>query len=200
MCGFGSARNAPVTVRSEAPMRKLLGCAVLGALLFTTLPLSVVAQRRAAASSAQRPSFGPELNWSSDVDFGIGARGVFPLHSLFPKTPLDGIVSFDYFFPSHPSGTSAHYWEINGNVAYRFTVPARSSFRPYAGGGLNVAHASASATVGTTTVSASDTNAGLNLLGGTTFKLKGSKLTPFVDARGEIGGGKTFILTGGVRF
>jgi len=185
-------------------MRKLLGCAVLGALLFTTLPLSVVAQRRAAArpaaGSAQRPSFGPELNWSSDVDFGIGARGVFPLHSLFPKTPLDGIVSFDYFFPSHPSGTSAHYWEINGNVAYRFTVPARSSFRPYAGGGLNVAHASASATVGTTTVSASDTKAGLNLLGGTTFKLKGSKLMPFVDARGEIGGGKTFIITGGVRF
>src|SRR5712691_11560391 len=103
MCGFGSARNAPVTVRSEAPMRKLLGCAVLGALLFTTLPLSVVAQRRAAArpaaSSAQRPSFGPELNWSSDFAFGIGARGVFPLQSLFPKAPLDGIVSFDYFFP-----------------------------------------------------------------------------------------------------
>src|SRR2546422_476416 len=122
MCGFGSARNAPVTVRSEAPMRKLLGCAVLGALLFTTLPLSVVAQRaaaRPAGGSAQRTSFGPELNWSSAVDFGIGA---------------------------------------------------------------------------------SATKAGLNLLGGTTFKLKGSKLTPFVDARGEIGGGKTFIITGGVRF
>src|SRR5881397_3901675 len=200
MCGFGSARNAPVTVRSEAPMRKLLGCAVLGALLFSTLPLSVVAQRRAAApagGSAQRPSFGPELNWSSDVDFGIGARGVFPLHSLFPKTPLDGIVSFDYFFPSHPSGTSYHYWEINGNVAYRFTVPARSSFRPYAGGGLNIIHASAGPSGGPTV---SDTKAGLNLLGGTTFKLKGSKLTPFAEARGEIGGGKTFILTGGVRF
>src|SRR2546426_516289 len=199
MCGFGSAPNAPVTVRSEAPMRKLLGCAVLGALLFTTLPLSVVAQRRAAArpaaSSAQRPSFGPELNWSSDVDFGIGARGVFPLQSLFPKTPLDGIVSFDYFFPSHPSGTSAHYWEINGNVAYRFRVQ-RSSLAPYAGGGLNIAHAS----VTVAGVSASDTKAGLNLLGGTTFKLKGSNLTPFAEARGEIGGGKTFILTGGVRF
>jgi len=183
-------------------MRKLLGCAVLGALLFTTLPLSVVAQRaaaRPAGGSAQRPSFGPELNWSSDVDFGIGARGVFPLQSLFPKTPLDGIVSFDYFFPSHPSGTSAHYWEINGNVAYRFRVQ-RSSLSPYAGGGLNIAHASASATVGTTTVSASETKAGLNLLGGTTFKLKGSKLTPFAEARGEIGGGKTFIITGGVRF
>ena len=180
-------------------MRKLLGCAVLGALLFTTLPLSVVAQRaaaRPAGGSAQRPSFGPELNWSSDVDFGIGARGVFPLHSLFPKTPLDGIVSFDYFFPSHPSGTSAHYWEINGNVAYRFRVPARSSLAPYGGGGLNIAHASASAG----SISTSATKAGLNLLGGTTFKLKGSKLTPFAEARGEIGGGKTFILTGGVRF
>src|SRR2546430_11467552 len=73
MCGFGSARNAPVTVRSEAPMRKLLGCAVLGALLFTTLPLSVVAQRaaaRPAGGSAHRPSFGPELNWGSVVNFG----------------------------------------------------------------------------------------------------------------------------------
>src|SRR2546427_10396424 len=123
MCGFGSARNAPVTVRSEAPMRKLLGCAVLGALLFTTLPLSVVAQRRAAARPAggsAHPSFGPELNWRSDVDFGIGARGVFPRQSLFPKTPLDGIVSFDYFFPSKPAGvTSLKYWEINGYGAYR---------------------------------------------------------------------------------
>jgi hypothetical protein len=44
------------------------------------------------------------------------------------------------------------------------------------------------------------TQAGLNLLGGTTFRLKGSHLTPFAEARGELGGGKTFILTGGVRF
>src|SRR3989449_1688839 len=127
MCGFGSARNAPVTVRSEAPMRKLLGCAVLGALLFTTLPLSVVAQRaaaRPAGGSAQRPSFGPALNWGSDGDFGSGARGLFPLHSLFPNTPLHGIVSFDYFFPSHPSRSSPHYWAIHGNAASRATVPA----------------------------------------------------------------------------
>src|SRR5947207_1456785 len=48
--------------------------------------------------------------------------------------------------------------------------------------------------------SVSQAKAGLNLLGGTTFKLKGSHLTPFAEARGEIGGGKTFVLTGGVRF
>src|SRR2546428_10938028 len=121
MCGFGSAQNAPVTVRSEAPMRKLLGCAVLGALLFTTLPLSVVAQRRAAARPAggsAQPSFGPELNWSSDVDFGIGGRGVFPLQSLFPKTPLDGILLFDYFFPYHHSRPSAPLCEYHSHATY----------------------------------------------------------------------------------
>ncbi len=181
-------------------MRQLIGSLLLLAAVVLA-PAELAAQRRPAArpaaSRADRPSFGLQLNWSSDVDFGIGGRGVFPLQSLFPKTPLDGIVSFDYFFPSVPSGVSAHYWEINGNVAYRFTVPARSSFRPYAGGGLNIAHFSAGPSGGT---SVSDTKAGLNLLGGTTFKLKGSKLTPYAEARGEVGGGKTFIITGGVRF
>ena len=181
-------------------MRQLIGYVLLLAAV-GLVPADVVAQRRPAArpaaTRAQRPQFAAELNWSSDVDLGIGARGVFPLQSLFPKTPLDGIVSFDYFFPSAPSGVSAHYWEINGNVAYRFHVPARSSLAPYGGGGLNIAHASAGPSGGT---SVSQTKAGLNLLGGTTFKLKGSHLTPFAEARGEIGGGKTFVLTGGVRF
>src|SRR5690349_25166210 len=180
-------------------MRKLLGSALLLAVV-ALAPTEATAQRRAAPrptpSASQKPSFGLELNWSSDVDFGIGGRGVFPLESLFPKTPLDGIVSFDYFFPSVPSGFSGHYWEINGDVAYRFTVPRSSSLRPYAGGGLNIAHASASAGG----ASVSDTKAGLNLLGGTTFRLKGSSLTPFAEARGEVGGGKTFVITAGVRF
>lgn len=180
-------------------MRKLLGSALLLAAV-ALIPAELVAQRRAAArpaaAPARRTQFAAELDWSSDYDFGLGARVVFGLESLFPKTPLDGIVSFDYFFPSAPAGVSAHYWEINGNVAYRFTVPRTSSLAPYAGGGLNIAHASASSGG----VSASDTKAGLNLLGGTTFRLKGSTLTPFVEGRGEIGGGKTFVLTGGVRF
>src|SRR5438309_8508747 len=181
-------------------MRKLIGSAVLVTVL-AIAPTLASAQRRPAARAAaprsqQHPSFGVQLDWGNDPNFGIGGRGVFPLQSLFPKTPLDGIVSFDYFFP----GNSVKYWEINGNVAYHFRVPARSSLGPYAGGGLNVAHASFSTTVGTTTVSGSDTKAGLNLLGGTTFRVKGSNLIPFAEARGEIGGGNTFILTGGVRF
>src|SRR5438094_2666064 len=155
-------------------MRQLIGSLLLLAAVGRA-PAELAAQRRpaarTAASRADRPSFGLQLNWSSDVDFGIGGRGVFPLQSLFPKTPLDGIVSFDYFFPSVPSGVSAHYWEINGNVAYRFRVPARSSFRPYGGGGLNIAHASAGPSGGT---SVSAPKAGLHLLGGTTLQLQAS--------------------------
>src|SRR5690348_7882253 len=107
-------------------MRKLLGSALLLAVV-ALAPTDAAAQRRAAprptASSSTKPSFGLELNWSSDVDFGIGGRGVFPLESLFPKTPLDGIVSFDYFFPSVPAGTTGHYWESTA------TAPTRSRFR-----------------------------------------------------------------------
>ena len=175
-------------------MRKLIGSAVLVTVL-AVAPTLASAQRRPAArpavARAQRPSFAVQLDWGSDPDFGIGGRGVFPLRSLFPKTPLDGIVSFDYFFP----GNNVKYWEINGNVAYHFRVPPRSSLGPYAGGGLNIAHASVTGVSGS-----GATKAGLNLLGGTTFKVKRSTLTPFVEGRGEIGGGKTFILTGGVRF
>ena len=179
-------------------MRQLIGSVLLLAAVGLA-PAELAAQRRpaarSAASRADRPSFGVQLNWSSDYDFGIGGRGVFPLQSLFPKTPLDGIVSFDYFFPSVPSGVSAHYWEINGNVAYRFTVPARSSLRPYAGGGLNIAHASASAGG----FSASNTDVDLNLLAGTTFKVKGN-LKPFAEFRGVVGNSNQVVLTGGVRF
>ena len=181
-------------------MRKCIGSALLLVML-AAYPALGAAQRRAAARpaarSADRPSFGLELNWSSDVDFGIGGRAVIPLESLFPKTPLDGIVSFDYFFPSVPAGVSGHYWEINADVAYHFTVPSRSSLRPYGGAGLNIAHASAGPSGGT---SVGATKAGLNLFGGTTFRVRGSHLTPFAEARGEVGGGKTFIITGGVRF
>src|SRR5260370_28614862 len=164
-------------------MQKLIGIALLLAVV-ALVPAESVGQRRAAArpaaASTRHTQFAAELNWSSDFDFGIGGRAIFPLESLFPRTPLDGIASFDYFFPSAPAGASAHYWEINGDVAYQFTVPRSSSLAPYAGGGLNIAHASASAG----TVNSSVTKVGLNLLGGTTFKVKAS-VTPFLQARCE---------------
>ena len=179
-------------------MRKLIGSVVLVTLL-ATLPALGAAQRRAsarpAAGGGQRASFGVQLDLGTETDFGIGGRGVFPLASLFPGVPLDGIVSFDYYFPSHPSGTTQHFWEINGNLAYRLRVPASSSFRPYLGGGLNIAHSSATVAG----VSGSSTDADLNILGGTTFKVRG-EVTPFLEIRGVVGNANQVVFTGGVRF
>lgn len=178
-------------------MRKFLGGIVLVTLL-VSMPAPADAQRRAAArrpAPQQRVAFGVQADWGSDTDFGIGARVVFGLQSLFPKTPLDAHVGFDYFFPSGGAGVDLTYWEINGNVGYR--IPnVRGNLKPYVGGGLNIAHASVTAGG----VSASDTRAGLNLLGGTTFGRAASKMKPFVEARLILSGGEQFVLTGGVRF
>jgi hypothetical protein len=174
-------------------MRKWIGSAVLVAWL-AALPVAAQAQRRAAARparSTQRTSFGLQLDVGTQTDFGIGGRAVFGLQSLFPGTPLDGIVSFDYYFPSAPN----HFWEINGNLAYRLRVPARSSFRPYLGGGLNIAHSYATVAG----VSGSSTDADLNILGGTTFKIQG-ELTPFLEIRGVVGNANQVVFTGGIRF
>jgi opacity protein-like surface antigen len=177
-------------------MRKLIGGMAAVAVLIS-LPATADAQRRAAprrqAAAPQRPSFGVQADFGTETDFGIGARAVFGLRSLFPTTPLDAHVSFDYFFPDAPAGVDVTYWEINGNVAYR--IPTKNAgLAPYAGGGLSIAHASASASG----VSASDTDIGLNLLGGATFGR--SKTKPFAEARLTLGGGDQFVITGGVRF
>src|SRR5947208_11460297 len=88
-------------------MRQLIGSLLLLAAVGLA-PAELAAQRRpaarTAASRADRPSFGLQLNWSSDVDFGIGGRGVFPLQSLFPdrkSTRLNSshqIISYAVFF------------------------------------------------------------------------------------------------------
>lgn len=175
-------------------MRKLIGGLAVVAVLLS-LPGLADAQRRAAprrqAAAPQRPvSFGVQASFGTDTDFGIGGRVIFGLRSLFPTAPLEAHVGFDYFFP----GANVTYWEINGNVAYR--IPnVRGSLAPYVGGGLNLAHAS----VDIGGVSASNTDVGLNLLGGTTFGTR-SKVKPFAEARLTLGGGDQFVITGGVRF
>jgi hypothetical protein len=178
-------------------MRKFIGGIVFVALL-VSVPALAQAQRRAAARPAprsQRVVFALQADWGSDTDFGIGARAIFGLQSLFPKTPLDAHVSFDYFFPSGGAGVDVKYWEINGNVGYR--IPnMRGTLAPYVGGGLNIAHAS----VSSGGLTASDTKAGLNLLAGTTFGRAASKMKPFLEGRVTLSGGEQFVLTGGIRF
>ena len=134
---------------------------------------------------------GAQLNWGDDVDLGVGVRGTYTLPTTFP---LEVIGSFDYFFPSvGVSGIDVNYWEINANVVYLFSISS-AVVAPYAGTGLNFAHASVSSTEFLDT-SVSDSEMGLNILGGAKFNL--GQVMPFGELRVELGGGEEFIFTAG---
>ena len=128
--------------------------------------------------------FGGQLSWADDADLGLGARLEYAPKSLFKDAPVHSAASFDWFFP----GNSITYVEINYNIFYDFKP---SQVAPYAGGGLSF--------VIVDTPGGSDTDLGVNLGGGLKFKTSG-KLSPFVEARIELGGGEQFVLTGGVLF
>jgi hypothetical protein len=137
-------------------------------------------------ASAQGFRWGPELSLATDTDFGLGARVEFD----FNNSPLTVVGSFDYYFPDGP----VDYWEINGNLIYNFDIPSAPSVTPYAGGGLNIAHASRDTESG----SFSDTDPGLNLLGGARFDA--GSLMPFVEMKFTIEGAEQFVVTGGLLF
>lgn len=156
--------------------------------------VGLVAQTASAQTSDTRPvRFGVQADWGTDnVDFGIGARIVYPaLGTALNVKGLEGYASFDYFFP----GNSLTYWELNPGVTYNLTIQGMRGFSPYVGGGLNVAHASVDlGAFG----KASDTKVGLNLLGGGRFAL--GKLAAYAEGRIEISGGERFVATFGILF
>lgn len=137
-------------------------------------------------ASAQDFRWGPEISLGTDTDFGIGARAEFDLAG----PPLTVIGSFDYYFPDG----SVDYWEINANLIYNFDIPSAPTVTPYAGGGLVIAHASRDRDG----ESYSDTDPGLNLLGGVRFDA--GSIMPFVEAKFEIEGADQFVITGGILF
>lgn len=133
-------------------------------------------------ASAQGFRWGPEVSLGTDTDLGLGARAEFD----FSGSALTIIASFDYYFPDGP----VNYWEINGNLIYNFNIPSAPTVTPYAGGGLNIGHASSDGS--------SDTDPGLNLLGGTRFDA--GSIMPFVEVKFTIEGVEQFVVTGGILF
>ena len=135
--------------------------------------------------------YGPHASFADESDLGLGARAFYNLDT---RRPLAVITTFDYFFPSAPTGVDAKHWEVNGNMAYQF---ARGRWKPYVGPGLNLARRSAE--VALADVSASETSLGMNMLGGVR-RTDGRKRQYFAEARYEIGGGEQFLVTAGVLF
>lgn len=155
-----------------------------------TLVLALcVAVAVAPRVSEAQARFGMQVSVADDMDVGLGARLRSDGRWLFPNSPVSTIVALDVFFP----GGDVTYFELNGNMAYNFT-PRGSSVRPYAGGGLHLARIDRGSYSGS-----SDTELGLNILGGLAFPGAGRTL-PFVELKLGIGGGEQFILAGGFHF
>lgn len=154
-----------------------------------------IGSRSAAAQRSAR--FGANLDFGSNsLDFGIGGRVNLDMNEIAQWKNIEGIASFDYFFP----GGNTNYWELNANAAYRFST-SNGSVVPYAGAGLNFGHSSGSYSTGVAggTGSVSSSAVGLNLLGGAQFKAA-KRLTPFVEGRLVLRSGSYFVLSGGVYF
>ncbi|MFQ5746524.1 MAG: hypothetical protein ACE5HF_04810 [Gemmatimonadota bacterium] len=163
-------------------LRRIAPIALGSLLLAAAHPRGLAAQAR----------FGAQLDIGDDQDLGLGGRVVLGL--VEPKG-FDFVGSFDWFFPDEPPGVDVTYWEINGNLIYSLDLPAVPSVGPYIGGGINIAHRNREFSNGT---DASDTDAGLNLLGGATLDTR--SVTPFLELRLEIEGGDQFVVAGGVLF
>ena len=151
----------------------------------------------AAQPARAQWKFGPEVSWASNsIGFGIGARAEVGLAQFIPGAKaFSAFGTFDYFFPSSGYGVSPSYWELALNGAYHFDIPTLKTIAPYAGAGIVLAHSS----VSVAGYSASASNVGLNLFGGTQFKPIG-KITPFAQLRLELQSSSAFAITGGVLF
>jgi hypothetical protein len=161
-------------------MKRLLLAACLAGLALTP-----------RASYAQI-SLGGQGSWGDRRDWAVGGRLTW---DLSPRgTPLAFIGAFDWFFLQAPRTIDAEYWEVNVNVAF-----IQSVYRPeavsYLGVGLNVATIKEERKADGE-VLLDDTDYGVNLLGGTRYKL--GRFAPFFELRYIIEGGEQFVVTAGL--
>jgi hypothetical protein len=149
-------------------------------------------------SAGAQVRFGANLSWGSKTDLGLGARLNFGLGDMASNQPVEGLVTFDYFFPGESTpGNDVTYWTVTANAIYRFTQRS-SSVAPYAGGGVMLGRASSDA-VSPGPGGGSGSKVGLHAVGGLRFKTAGTVL-PFVEGRLELKDSAQFVLSGGVFF
>lgn len=160
--------------------------------------LAAVALLALGATAADAQRFGAQISWGDKSDLGVGVRGEWDFSN---KMTTQGAFSrafiigqFDYYFIECASGASCTYLEINPSLAVPFTMTG-SSLKPYAGAGLRIGYNSVSAGG----FSDSNTDLGLNLLGGLKFGLGG--MDAFSEARLGLGGDvEQFALSFGLLF
>lgn len=154
----------------------------------TILSLAVVVAVGGISAAEAQVRFGGQFNAAEDTDLGLGPRLAWDVTQL--GAPLQVITTFDVFFPDG----DVDYWELNGNLVYKFALEDTPKLVPYAGGGLNIAHVDRDGGPGVS--AGSDTDVGVNFLGGAEFPLGG--FAPFVELRVEAGGGEQLVFSAGI--
>lgn len=167
-------------------MKKLASFILLIAFAFLLTPQQATAQTEIEVG----PRLGIDVGDASDIggDFFIGAEG-----RITPEAfPVSINPSIDYYFVD-VDGYSLLTFDIN--ALYEFGVD-NEAFTPYAGGGLGFVRSSVDfGELG----SASNTEVGLNLVGGAAFETGSVK--PFAQAKVNVGSDFTLLnLMGGLLF
>lgn len=147
--------------------------------------LAAVALLVIGATTAEAQRFGAQVSWGDESDIGVGVRGEWDFANKLTNTGAFSrafiIGQFDYYFIDCPAGASCTFFEINPSLAIPFQTTG-TNVKPYAGAGLRISRMSQSAGG----VSASESDMGLNLLGGLKFGLGG--MDAFTEARLGLGG------------
>lgn len=141
---------------------------------------------------------------SSGVDpgLGLGVRAIVGLGLADEEGgeqtalgALSAVASVDRFFPDC-GRQDCSQWELNGNLV--LPIFATRGFTPYLGAGLGFSRLSVEDD-GTEGGAETDTEVGLNLLGGVRYT--GMRLTTFGELRQNVGAGEDpFYVTVGVLF
>ncbi|UCC72209.1 MAG: hypothetical protein JSV86_17870 [Gemmatimonadota bacterium] len=137
---------------------------------------------------------GAEGGWGDDLDWYLGGRLTADLTPQF--RPVAIIGSFNYFWPEETLLREFDYWEVNINAAFMQRVYGRAAdyAAAYFGLGLNIADITI--TTKSTGDQVSDTEYGMNVIGGTKYKL--GRVTPFFEIGFTIWGSEQIRLTGGL--
>ncbi|TVP55685.1 MAG: hypothetical protein EA351_10110 [Gemmatimonadales bacterium] len=129
------------------------------------------------------PACATFVEYGSDTDFGIGARGNLPLGQLLTGedqrgasaiSRLEFAGSIHQFFPS-----GADYTEVNADLLLPLFRLGDGAARSYVGSGIHLGRISPD-------VGGSDSKLGLNLIGGVRFNRP--TMAPFFEVRASVGG------------
>lgn len=171
-------------------------------LLTAALTLFAVLQApRAQAQIDVGPVAG--LNFG-DTDLFVGGQIRFPVGAEVAGMPLfarPGIEFYPFKDPDPSLGSNDDFdlslWVVNLDVM--IPVNLSEDLGTYLGAGIYIARSSVSATVSGLRLDSDDTNAGLNIIGGTTFGDEAATLVPFGEAVLAIGNGTDgLLIRGGV--